>query len=152
PETRGKVLARMAKHQVPGLSVAVIRGGKLEWARGYGVLRAGADAPVTPRTRFQAGSVSKPVAALAALPLVERGSLALDRPLNARLTSWKVPDNASTRANAPTLRHALSHTAGFSVEGFAGYPAGGPLPSIGQVLGGEPPANSPPVRVEFVPG
>lgn len=53
--------------------------------------------PVTPHTLFQAGSISKPVAA-AALALAECGKLALDDDVHQKLRSWKVPDNASPRS------------------------------------------------------
>ena len=43
--TREQVLGRMAVHKVPGLSIAVIKDGRLAWSRGYGVLRAGSNAP-----------------------------------------------------------------------------------------------------------
>jgi CubicO group peptidase (beta-lactamase class C family) len=152
PTTRAQVLRRMAAHKVPGLGIAVIKDGLLAWARGYGVLRAGSDAPVTAKTRFQAGSVSKPVAAFAALRLVDNGTLALDQELNKKLVSWKVPENAFTRREKPTLRRLLSHTDGFSVHGFAGYPVGTALPTLRQVLDGQPPANSSPIRVELLPG
>jgi CubicO group peptidase (beta-lactamase class C family) len=50
---------RMATDGVPGLSIAVIRNGEIEWARGFGVTRFGGP-PVTPETIFQAASLSKP--------------------------------------------------------------------------------------------
>jgi hypothetical protein len=52
---------RMAKMKTPGISVAVINGGAIEWAKGYGVTETGTATPVTPRTLFQAASISKPV-------------------------------------------------------------------------------------------
>src|SRR6266536_3560239 len=64
---------RMAYYQVPGVSVAVVNNGKLEWAKGYGVVEAGGAKPVTTETRFQAASISKPVTAVAALALVQMG-------------------------------------------------------------------------------
>ncbi|MCU0252827.1 MAG: beta-lactamase family protein, partial [Vicinamibacterales bacterium] len=64
---------RMTALKTPGVSVAVINGGVIEWANGYGVSEAGGTTPITPRTLFQAASLSKPVAALAALRLVEQG-------------------------------------------------------------------------------
>ena len=81
----------------------------------------GHDAPVTPQTLFQAASLSKPVAALAALRLVEQGKLALDQDVNERLTSWKVPENEFTKTEKVTLRRLLSHSAGLTVSGFPGY-------------------------------
>ena len=88
---------RMRVHHTPGVSVAVVNNGVIEWARGYGVLEAGAPERVTPHTRFQAASISKPVAAMAALRLVQDGRLALDEEVNAKLTSWKMPGTTSRR-------------------------------------------------------
>ena len=151
-ETRDRVLERMAHYKVPGLSIAVIDNDQVKWARGYGVVKAGGSEPVTSNTRFQAASVSKPVTALAALRLVQDGKLALDDPLDKKLVSWKIPENDFTRKKKPTLRQVLDHSAGFSVHGFGGYEADGKHPTLLQVLDGAPPANSGPIRVEFVPG
>jgi CubicO group peptidase (beta-lactamase class C family) len=131
---------RMRHYRVPGVSIAVVDGGKLAWARAYGVVEAGRKQRVTPETLFQAGSISKPVTALAVLRLVERGSLTLDSDVNDSLTSWKIPDASVT------LRQLLAHRAGMTVHGFAGYAAGGPVPTLLQILDGLPPANSPPIR------
>jgi CubicO group peptidase (beta-lactamase class C family) len=149
---RVRILDRMRQLNVPGASVAVIRGFKVEWAKGYGVADRQSGAPVTPQTLFQAASTSKPVAALGALKLVERGQLDLDRDVNASLKSWKVPQNQFTRRHAVDLRSLLSHTAGTTVHGFDGYPAGARLPTLRQILDGVKPANSPPIRVDKVPG
>ncbi|HKG96001.1 MAG TPA: serine hydrolase domain-containing protein, partial [Gemmatimonadaceae bacterium] len=101
---------------------------------------------------FQAASISKPVAATAMLRLVERGALALDADVNRYLASWRVPETALTATEKVTLRRLASHTAGLTVHGFPGYPAGDPLPTPVQVLNGDPPANTEPVRVDAVPG
>jgi CubicO group peptidase (beta-lactamase class C family) len=143
---------RMAFWKVPGISVAVIDEGRVVWAKGYGVQEAGASAPVTARTIFQAASISKPVAALAALRLVEQGRLALDEDVNVKLTSWKVPENGFTATEKVTLRRLLSHTAGLTVSGFGGYPAGDPVPTMIQILDGQKPANSQAIRVDVIPG
>ncbi len=132
---------------VPGVVIAVIHHGKVEWIKGYGVTRAGGQ-PVTADTLFQAGSVSKPVAAMAALKLVQDGKLSLDRPVNAGLKTWTLPENDFTRTTPVTLRHLLSHTAGTTVHGFQGYAAGEAVPSLTQVLDGAKPANSDPIRVD----
>ena len=138
---------------MPGVSVAVINHGEIEWAKGYGLADIHTKTPVTPETLFQAGSVSKPVAAMAALKLVEEKKLNLDGDVNSQLKSWKVPENKFTKQHAVDLRGILSHTAGFTIHGFAGYVVGKPIPTLIQVLDGErPPANSRPVRVDKVPG
>jgi CubicO group peptidase (beta-lactamase class C family) len=147
-ETR-TLAAEMARLNVPGVSVAVIRGGKIAWAKGYGVTHANG-APVTPQTLFQAASISKPVAAMAALKMVEAGQLELDADINTVLTSWKLPPGPAKRP--ATLRQLLSHTAGTTVSGFRGYAAGAQVPALLQVLDGAAPANSGPVRIEGMPG
>jgi CubicO group peptidase (beta-lactamase class C family) len=143
---------RMAFHKVPGVSIAVINGSRVEWAKGYGVMEAGTDGAVGPETLFQAASISKPVAALAALRTVEKGLVGLDEDVNSKLRSWKVPENEFTAAKKVTLRRLLSHTAGLTVHGFRGYASGEPVPTLPQVLDGVSPANSGPIRVDIVPG
>jgi CubicO group peptidase (beta-lactamase class C family) len=136
---------RMDALHVPGVSAAIIEGYRIVWARGFG-------AGISPETRFQAASISKPVAAMAALKLVEDGKLSLDEDVNARLKSWKVPENEFTQQEKVTLRRLLSHSAGLTVHGFAGYDASGKLPTLVQILDGLPPANSAAVRVDIKPG
>ena len=143
---------RMSFYQVPGVSIAVIDQGRIAWARGYGFADVAAKRPVTPETRFQAASISKPVTAAAALHFVEEGKIELDRNVNDYLKSWKVPENDFTREQKVTLRRILSHSAGLTVHGFPGYEPGKPVPTLVQVLSGEKPANTEPIRVDIVPG
>jgi CubicO group peptidase (beta-lactamase class C family) len=143
--------SEMAALHVPGVAIAVLKGGKVDWARGFGVTREGGEA-VTADTLFQAGSVSKPIAAMAALALVQDGRLSLDADVNATLKSWKLPANAFSASTPVTLRALLSHTAGTTVHGFAGYAAGAPVPTLPQVLSGTAPANSAPVVVDQAVG
>lgn len=146
PVATSKLADEMARLHVPGVSVAVIRNGRIAWARGFGVTRAGGPA-VDERTLFQAASISKPVTAMAALKLVEEGKLALDADINTVLTSWKLPAAGGAPATA-SLRQLLSHTAGTGVSGFPGYAADKPVPTLLQVLDGAAPANTRPVRVD----
>src|SRR5579863_3248554 len=95
PAATTKLADRMAALHVPGVSVAVIHNGKIEWARGFGVTRIGGP-PVTPDTLFQAASISKPVAAMAVLRLVQQGKLGLDIDVNQYVKTWKVPANSFT--------------------------------------------------------
>jgi CubicO group peptidase (beta-lactamase class C family) len=152
PAERWPLAERMAHHHVPGASIAVVDGGRIVWARGFGVRQAGGADPVTATTLFQAASVSKVIAATATLRLVEQGRLDLDADVNRYLTSWRVPENAFTAREKVTLRRILSHSAGLTVHGFRGYRPGATLPTIVQVLDGQAPANSAPVRVDTVPG
>jgi CubicO group peptidase (beta-lactamase class C family) len=146
-----KLTDRMAALHVPGVSIAVIHDGKIEWAKAYGVVRVGG-APVTPETPFQAASISKPVTAMAVMHLVQTGKLNLDTDVNQYLKSWKVPTNDFTQKTTITLRELLSHTAGMTVHGFPGYASDAPLPTLVQVLNGAKPANTPAIYVDIAPG
>ncbi|MBL0694685.1 serine hydrolase [Comamonas sp. JC664] len=142
----------MTLYKIPGVSIAVFEKGALVWAKSYGVREAGGAEPVTLETLFQAASISKPVTALAAMHHAEKRKWSLDADINEKLVSWKVPESAYTQEQKVTLRRLLSHSAGTTVHGFAGYAAGAPVPTTRQVLDGEAPANSSPVRVDTVPG
>jgi CubicO group peptidase (beta-lactamase class C family) len=151
PHPAKTLTAEMAAMQVPGVSIAVIHNGAIEWAQGFG-FEAVNGSPVTPQTLFQAGSISKPVAAMGALRLVQEGKLNLDADINTYLTGWKLPASEVAGGKPVTLRELLSHTGGITVHGFAGYAAGEPVPTLKQVLDGVKPANSEAVRVDIAPG
>jgi CubicO group peptidase (beta-lactamase class C family) len=142
---------RMRASNTPAVSVAVINNGRIEWARAYGTLQASGPAADT-ATLFQAASISKPVSVLGALLLVERGQLSLDADVNTFLRSWKVPENAFTAREKVTLRRIMSHSAGLTVHGFPGYAMTAAVPTTVQVLDGQAPANTAPVRVDTLPG
>jgi CubicO group peptidase (beta-lactamase class C family) len=153
PSAKMNLAERMKYYKVPGVSIAVINNGVIEWAKGYGVREYGTNFPVTVETLFQAASISKPIAAMASLRLVEKGKLNLDEDVNKKLVSWKMPENEFTKTEKVTLRGLLTHNAGLSVSGFPGYPTHtNPLPTVLQVLDGSPPANTKPVRVIRIPG
>lgn len=141
---------RMSVHKVPAVSIAVFENDEIVWAKAYGLAEPGK--PATVETMFQAASISKPVNGLAAALMVEQGKLDFDKPINDYLKSWKLPNNELTNATPVTARHLLTHTAGTTVHGFGGYPTGSPVPTLLQLLDGDAPANSPPVRVDLKPG
>jgi CubicO group peptidase (beta-lactamase class C family) len=143
---------RMRVHGVPAVSVAVINDGRIEWAKAYGLADVETRRPATTATLFQAASISKPVAAMGALRLVQEGRLALDEDVNTKLRSWKVPANELAARRPVTLRLILTHSAGLTVHGFPGYAASAPVPTVVQLLSGEKPANTAAVRVDIEPG
>jgi len=107
---------------------------------------------VNAETMFQAGSISKPLAAMAALKLVEQGKLSLDVDINTLLKSWKLPSDPIQGGKPVTLRELLTHTGGTTVHGFPGYASNEPVPTLVQVLNGEKPANTAAIRSEAAPG
>ena len=148
----GTLRTLMAEHRVPGLAFAVFGDGQITGARSYGVADSAGTVPVTNATRFQAASISKCGTALAALRLVDQGRLTLDEAVNDRLQTWKIPPSEWLPSEPVTLRRLLSHQAGITVHGFAGYAAGQPLPTLTEILNGTPPANNSAIRVDTVPG
>jgi CubicO group peptidase (beta-lactamase class C family) len=136
---------RMSQLHVNAVSIAVIRDGKIDWARAYGFADRERNIAATPDTLFQAGSISKPLTALAALKRVDAGALDLDRNVNDYLKSWKLPDNEFTVVHKVTIRNIMNHTAGLTVWGFPGYPRDSKVPSSVEVLDGK--GNTPAVRV-----
>ena len=140
------VAAEMKEHHIRGVSLAIIENGQISKAQGYGFTDKSRAIPVTTSTLFQAGSVSKPVAALGALRLVEDGRLSLDQDVNRWLKEWKVPENDFTKDEKVTLRRILSHSAGLTVHGFPGYAVGAPMPTLVEILDGAKPANTAAIR------
>jgi CubicO group peptidase (beta-lactamase class C family) len=142
----------LTKFNVPGVSVAVIKDFKIEWARGYGIADVATGAPVTPDTMFQAASISKPVAAMASLKAVQEKRFSLDQDINTILRSWKLPETELTRERPVTPRMLMSHTSGMGDGfGFPGYAPNTPLPTLPQMMDGVAPSNRQRIRLERAP-
>ncbi|MBO6543003.1 MAG: beta-lactamase family protein [Alphaproteobacteria bacterium] len=103
---------RIEEEDIPGLSIAVVKEGRIVYERGFGTADYAGDEPVTANTLFEAASLGKPVAALGALHLVQEGELALDRPLGEKLDEVWLGDGDDQALI--TLRQVLNHTSGLS--------------------------------------
>ena len=143
---------RMAFYHVNGLSIAVIKDYKVEWAKGYGWADSAEQKPVTTATLFQAASISKSLNGVGVLKLVQEGKLNLSADINDYLKSWKFPYDSVSKGKKISIANLLSHTAGLSIHGFPGYEKGVPLPTGPQILDGVSPANTKSVRSAFEPG
>jgi CubicO group peptidase (beta-lactamase class C family) len=143
---------RMSYYKVKGLSIAVIKDYKIDWAKAYGVSDEALKIPVTEKTLFQAASISKSINAIGVMKLFKRSNLDLFADINTYLSSWKFPYDSLSKGKMINTANLLSHTAGLNVHGFAGYESGLALPSTIQILNGEGTANSDPVRSQFEPG
>lgn len=143
---------RMAHYDVPGISIAVLDAGVVAWARSWGVVREGAPGAVTPETLFQAGSVSKTVAAMLTLRLVSEGRLGLDDPVNTRLKSWTLPGSERGGSEAVTIRHLLTHSAGLTPVTYLGVEPSSRIPTTLELLEGKAQPAVPPVARVEAPG
>jgi CubicO group peptidase (beta-lactamase class C family) len=102
--------AQMQAAKVPGLSVAVVGGGRIKWAKGYGLADIAQNKPVTTDTVFMLASVSKTVTAVALMQLVEdpaRG-LSLDQDIDGKLPF--TVRNPRFPSMPITYRMLLTHT------------------------------------------
>lgn len=130
------IIDRMKYYKVPGLSIAIIKDYKIEWAKGYGLADTLKNTPVTTKTMFSAGSISKFLMAVTALKMVDNGQIELEQPINNYLTSWKIAENDFTKKTPITLRMLLSHSAGTSQTSYFGFTPSEQLPTIVEVLSG----------------
>jgi CubicO group peptidase (beta-lactamase class C family) len=100
------VRAEMARQKVPGVAIAIVRGGEVVTTRGYGLANVEHQVPVKAETIFQSGSVGKQFTAAAVMLMVEEGRLSLSDPITRFF-----PD-APTAWAGITVRHLLTHTSG----------------------------------------
>jgi CubicO group peptidase (beta-lactamase class C family) len=143
---------RMQETGIKGLSIAVIRNYKVEWAKGYGWADVEEKRKVNTETRFQAASISKSLNSMGVLKLVEQGKLDPESDINNYLKSWKFPYDSLSKNKKINTLNLLSHTAGLTIHGFPGYERSDTLPLVSQILDGERPANTKAVRSMFEPG
>ena len=152
PLNTSTVQELMSRFHVPGLSIAVIKDFRIDWAKGYGTMDVQTGTPVTVDTMFQAASISKTIAAMTSMKAIQDGRFALDQDVNTILKSWKLPGGEFTKERPVTPRMLMSHTSGTGDGfGFPGYAPGTPLPTVVQILDGEAPSNRAKVRLERPP-
>ncbi|OPA85749.1 serine hydrolase [Pseudomonas fluorescens] len=117
---QARIPQEMAREKVAGLSIALVNGQELIWARGFGLADKAQGVPVTPNTAFRAGGISKLLTATAALQLVEQQRLALDAPIQQTLREFYVRSRFHSDQGAAdrdiTLRRLLSHQSGLPSE------------------------------------
>jgi len=127
------VPAAIARTRVPGMAVAIVRGDSVLALRGFGYARLEDSVHVDPsRTIYRLASVAKLFVATTVLRQVERGTLALDRSVTSYVPDIAIP---ATFPEAITLRHLLTHTAGFDERAIAyGAPSRAAMRPLGEYL------------------
>lgn len=144
---------QMQQYPVAGLSLAIIRNGKLDYAEGFGLLETGTARKVTVNSVFNACSISKFLTAMLVLKLTDQGMLDLDENVNKKLVSWKIPENEFTCNKKVTIRNLLSHQSGNidpsnSFDLF--HPAQG-KPTMLELLQGNTPYCPLPIEASYEP-
>ncbi len=113
------VAKAMKAHGVPGLGVAIVKDGKIVLVKGYGVRSVGKPEPVTEKSLFAIGSVSKSVTALCLAMLVDEGKLTWDSPVISKLPAFRMNDVYLTQET--TVRDLLCHRVGLSRNELVWY-------------------------------
>ena len=131
--------AQMETLHIPGLTFIFVQGGRVVYAKGYGYANLENASPInTDTSLMRIGSVSKPFVATAVMQLVEQGKLDLDSDINQYLRGFQLE---STRGEAVTLAHLLTHRGGFVDPAYAAHTD----PQQVQPLGAFLAANMPPL-------
>lgn len=108
------ILDRMRRTRIPGLSIALVRGGEVVYARGFGFRDLNRGIPATPGTIYGIGSITKSFTAIAVMRLVEEGELGLDDPIDRY-----VPLKLRPKGEPVTIHHLLTHTSGIPALAYA---------------------------------
>lgn len=108
---------QLDQYNIVGMTISFVKDNEIFFAKGYGnrTLAPVAKPVIANQTLFRIGSISKTFTAVAVLQLVEDGILDLDTDVNSYLTAFKIPD---TYSDPITLRHLLTHTAGFEEKAY----------------------------------
>ena len=126
--------AAQRSYSIPGLSLAVVRGGDVLWVEGFGHASRSRRTPVTPSTVFGAGSLAKPFTALAVMQLAAAGAIDIDQPLQTYLPELRIRTRFGATAPPPTVRNVLTHHAGFPTDLTKGMWSDTPLTSVAAAL------------------
>jgi CubicO group peptidase (beta-lactamase class C family) len=105
------IIEAMNERTTPGLGVGVVNGSETVYAKGFGLADVELDTPVTPKTVFRIGSITKTMTAIGLMRLWERGLFGLDDPVNEYLKGYRV-EHPDPTAPPVTFRHMLTHTSG----------------------------------------
>jgi len=150
--TRKSIPQLMLEDNIPGLSMAFVDQGKILWQRSYGYSDLENLTKVDKQTVFTGASLSKPLAAVAALNLVDNGMLNLDEDVNQTLKNWQIPESNFTTTEKVTLRRLISHRAGIRNDLWSSYLPNEEVPTLTQMLAGQSPSIDPATEVVRIPG
>ncbi|ALQ69026.1 serine hydrolase domain-containing protein [Bacillus thuringiensis] len=147
------IYEKMNQYSVAGLSLAVIRNGKLDEATTFGTLESGTTRTVTTDSIFNSCSISKFITAMLVLTLSDQKIAHLDEDVNNKLTSWNIPTNLFTSQKKITLRNLLSHQSGIidPPNSFEHYTPAQGRPNMSELLAGKTSYCSVPIEITYKP-
>ncbi|HHQ1470531.1 TPA: serine hydrolase domain-containing protein [Bacillus anthracis] len=147
------IYEKMNQYSVVGLSLAVIRDGKLDETAAFGTLESGTNRTVTIDSIFNSCSISKFITTILLLTLSDLKIVHLDEDVNDRLTSWNIPTNLFTSQKKVTLRNLLSHQSGIidPPNSFEHYLLAQGQPNMSELLAGKTLYCPVPIEVTYKP-
>jgi CubicO group peptidase (beta-lactamase class C family) len=141
------VSAAVETWEIPGLSIAVVRGDSVVFAKGYGVRELGKPGAVDENTLFAIGSTTKAMTVVSLGMLVDSGKVAWDDPVVQHLPGFRLMDPVATQAT--TVRDMLTHRTGLGTVDMIWYAAGGTVDDIVARLRYQPLAAPPRTRYAY---
>ncbi|WP_166703250.1 serine hydrolase domain-containing protein [Bacillus albus] len=147
------IYKKMSQYSVAGLSLTVIRDGKLDEAIAFGTLESGTTRTVTTNSIFNSCSISKFITTMLVLTLSDQEIVHLDEDVNNTLSSWNIPTNLFTSQKKVTLRNLLSHQSGIidPPNSFEHYTLAQRRPKMAELLAGKTSYCSVPIEVTYKP-
>jgi len=125
------------RHSVPGLSLIAIRGQDTLWTEGFGYADKSGRRPATPRTLYRAGSLAKPLTAIAVMQLEATGKIDIDRPIKSYLPQLSIRSRFDTPLERLTVRSILTHHSGLPADLNKGMWSTEPFTSVATRLSEE---------------
>lgn len=108
--------AAQERFSIPAISLCLVNAQYALWCEGFGHADQETERAAGPHTLYRAGSLAKPVTAIAVMQLAEQDMLDIDQPLNAYLTEFSIRSRFDTVAKPITVRNVLSHHAGLPTD------------------------------------
>lgn len=132
-----RVPVLMKAYDIPGVNIALVKGGETVWLKAYGYAELETGRKMTTDTHFRVQSISKPVTAWGVMKLVEQGKMKLDSPVKQYIKNWSFPQSGYAEDKI-TVRQLLSHTAGMPLgDIFNLYSPQEEIPSLEESLARE---------------
>ncbi len=110
------IIGAQARFQIPGISLVLVRRDRVVWAEGFGYADVEHGERANALTIYRAGSLAKPMTAIAVMQLAEEGDVDIDQPLNAYLPEFAIRSRFDTTAEPITVRSVLSHHSGLPTD------------------------------------
>lgn len=149
-ELEDRIPQWLARYNVPGISVVLVRNDSLVWSQGFGLAEAGSSRPMTGGTICRTGAISESLTAWGVMKLVQRGEVRLDAPIDRYLQRWQLPPSRFDHAEV-TVRRLLSHCSGIRRQVYPRRDAPERRPATKALLSGIA-FDGTPVHVNYRPG